>query len=790
MKDAIRMHAVFCLPRVVPIELAMWLAGTTRDDSIRRFAQTAFLAVIVALLNATAPAAPNESYRLPDDPRCVIPIMDSWRHSTGESVGAEAIDFDDHSWIAVNLPHSYNATDGADGGGYYRGTAWYRKSIVVPRELDGKRIWLQFEGVSFAADVYIDGVHVGPQHRGGFSTFNYDVTSHLSPGSHLVAVKVDNSRALEREMPPQAGDYTKAGGIYRDVHLIAVDPVHVALQEYLADTDHGIASPGVYWTTTDVSRDSAIVSVKVKLDNQSATPRTIDVIASVTGGDPAAVNWRQTSVCTLGAGELEHICDQSGTIDRPRVWNGRIDPFCYDADVEIRDHESGELLDAVHQRLGIRSFVVDPKRGFVLNGKPYPLRGANAHQDELAKSWARSDADLKRDIDLMLEMGATVVRTSHYPANQAFYDFADETGLVVYTEVAINSTTSGGKVPAGTEFLNAARDQMRELIRQNYNHPSIAMWGLYNEIGSGRAATALIANLQSLTKEEERTLGSLDSTAEPMRRTTGATWGKFDRLASITDTVGFNRYFGWYIAKPVEESLAGELDELHRERPAALLGIAEYGGGGNIKQHEQRDPARFAVAPDDTANQQWHSETRQSWIHEEWWKALKSRDYLCYRLVWQMFDSACDGRNEGSQPGINDKGLVTADRSTKKDAFYFYKANWNDITRQWANEPTINIADRRWTERTTDLVEVRTYTNLENPSISLNGKPLGNMSSLGTNTYVIEVTLAQGDNVIKVIASHDGRKHSDRVVWSYRPNVADASAPIKKTTQAGDWCAH
>ena len=774
---------VFIRMRVMSFfESAICLANARCVDSIQRIIYAAIVAAAATAPSTAVPTAPEKSSVLPTEQRIFIPIMDHWRHATGEQLGAEAIDFDDSTWTAVDLPHSYNAADGADAGGYYRGSAWYRKSIVVPEELNGKRIWLQFEGVSFTADVYIDGVRVGPQHRGGFSTFNFDVTSYLPAGSHMIAVKVDNSRALEKTMPPQAGDYTKAGGIYRDVYLVAVDPVHISLSERLGDTGTNIATPGVYWTTTKITRDSAVVSAKVKLHNQAATPRTVDVIASVTEGDRGAEQWQKVSICNLGAGVSEHTCDLSGTIKHPRLWNGRIDPYCYDAKVEIRDHDTGLLLDDLHQRLGIRFFVVDPQRGFVLNGTPYPLRGANAHQCELADGWARADARFERDIDLMLEMGATIVRTSHYPPNQAFFDYADRKGLVVYTEVAINGTTSGGLVPSGSNFLNASRDQMRELVRQNYNHPSIFMWGLYNEINSSRSAMAVIRNLQSLTKEEERALGNLDPTVEPMRKTTAATWGGMDRLATITDTIGLNRYYGWYIATPVEEGLAHELDRMHQDRPTVPIGIAEYGGGANVQQHETFDPVVFATAPDDKRNNQWHSETRQAWIHEEWWKSLESRDFLCYCLVWQMFDSASDGRHEGSQPGINDKGLVTADRSIRKDAYYFYKANWNDPSRSWANKPTLHIADRRWTKRNRDQVQVRAYSNLRTPNLSLNGKYSGEMHSVGNNTYVLDVTLRKGQNVIEVSADDCGRQYKDKVLWNYRLDEVDTSATSYEST--------
>lgn len=709
-------------------------------------------------------------------PRFTVELMTDWKHIRRDQSDAEQIDFDDREWSVVNLPHSFNASDGADGGGHYRGIAWYRKSIDIPSSLSAKQIWIQFEGVSFTADVYVDGVLVGPQHQGGFSTFNYDVTSHLTPGRHIIAIRVDNSRRLEKRMPPPAGDYTKAGGIYRDVRLIAVNAVHVALNETVAELNAGVATPGVYWTATSLSTETVKVLAKTSLDNQSDEPRIVEINALLIDHQ-GRVCMKQVATCNLPPRASGVVVDLDGSLMNPRLWNGRIDPYLYRAVIELRDHENGQLLDEVHQRLGLRSFSFDPQRGFILNGQPYPLNGVNAHQDERGKGWARSDKTIRRDIDFILEMGATVVRTSHYPANQAFYDYADETGLIVYTEIALNGTTSGGKVPNTEEFLHASRDQMRELIRQNYNHPSIAMWGLYNEIDSRPSTLRVVSDLQGLAKEEERYLGNLTADEEPTRRTTAATWSGFDRLGSITDTIGLNRYYGWYKALPVEVGLTNDLDALREKHPHACVGIAEYGGGSSVHQHEPWDPARFLEAPNDK-NALWHSETRQAWIHEQWWKSLQPREYLCYRLIWQMFDSAADGRNEGDRPGINDKGLVTDDRKVKKDAYYFYKANWNDTNRAWGNLPTLHIVDRRWTQRPSNLVQVRAYTNLGVPTLTLNGSLLGEMMPVGTNAYVMDLTLREGDNVVEAAANHGGHQLRDRVTWSYLPKSVDSSVTL------------
>jgi beta-galactosidase len=725
---------------------------------------------IAALGSPWSPSAVGETFQVPENARTVIPMNDRWRHSTGDFANAQAIDFDDSAWSLVDLPHSYNAADGADGGGYYRGTAWYRKTIVVPPELTGRKLYLQFDGASFATDVFVDGASVPPRHNGGFSRFNYDVTPLLPAGTHLIAVKVDNSAALERQMPPQGGDYTKAGGIYREMRLLAVDPVHFALQEFLADTNHAIASPGIYCTATKVTSSSADLLIKAKLDNQSDVSRNIDVDSWVVNSEDA-ICWHQHAECNLLAGQLEQVVDQTGSIDHPHLWNARVDPFLYDVYVEIRDHDTHSLIDMIHQFLGIRSFEIDPQQGFLLNGKHYDLHGACAHQDELGKSWARSPEDFRNDVDLMLEMGATVVRTSHYPTNQAFYDYADRTGLIVYTEVPINGTTFQGTVPSGNEFLNATRDQLRELIRQNYDHPSIVAWGLFNEISSNPDTLNLIENLQSLTKEEERSLGNLDARQEPMRRTTAASWnGTYGALESNLDTVGFNRYYGWYQPTLPADGVPPDLDAIHAAHPTVPIGVSEYGAGANVHQHGTSDSAQ--AGPENPSRSQWHPEEGQTVCHERWWAELAARDYLWCKLVWQMFDSASDGRNEGGQKGINDKGLMTADRKIKKDAYFFYKANWNDPHRKWANQPTLYIADRRWSTRPTNIVRVKVFSNLGAPSLSLNDTAYGKMTSDGFAIYSMDVELVNGENTIEVSAPQGETPMSDRIVWTYHSDLA------------------
>jgi beta-galactosidase len=395
----------------------------------------------------------------------------------------------------------------------------------------------------------------------------------------------------------------------------------------------------------------------------------------------------------------------------------------------------------------------------------------------LGEGGGRPQDDLRRDIDLMLEMGATIVRTSHYPRNQAFYDYADRMGLVVYTEVPINGTTSKGTIPPGEDFRNSARDQMRELIRENYNHPSIVVWGLFNEISRNPDTLDLVEDLQILTTEEERLLGNLKTEERPMRRTTAASWNRsYGSLESIVETIGFNRYYGWYERTTAAEGMTREIDPIHAAHPKVPIAISEFGAGANVLQHGEVSLTESESVRENPTHTQWHPENWQTTVHQQWWPTLVARDYLWCKLIWQMFDSASDGRHEGAQKGINDKGLMTSDRSIKKDTYFYYKANWNVPSRKWANEPTLYIAERRWTTRAKSAVKVTVFSNIGAPSLLLNGKKLGEMTSDGFATYTMYIELEIGENTVDVSSTQGERSMSDKVIWIYHPDPAATSS--------------
>ncbi|HTV22095.1 MAG TPA: glycoside hydrolase family 2 TIM barrel-domain containing protein [Polyangiaceae bacterium] len=652
-------------------------------------------------------------------------LDDGWRFMRADAAGAEAPAFDDAGWEGVSVPHTYNAIDGQDGGGdYYRGVAWYRRRFDAPSDMSGRRAFIGLDAANTRANVYLNGVLLG-SHSGGFSAFRFDASAALLPGENVLAVQVDNSDTPD--VPPLQADFTFFGGIYRDVHLLVTNDLHLDV------LDHG--SPGVYLKTTDVSADSANLSARVRVTNSGAAPDTADVVLTVLDDAGTSVATL-TASASVPAGETLEL-PLSGTITSPHLWQGRSDPYLYSARVELS--RAGAALDAVTQSLGFRSFAVDPALGFTLNGQAYDLHGVNRHQDRLDRGWAIGKAEHDEDMALIAELGATAIRLAHYQHADYFYELCDRMGMLVWAEIPLVDETTDSAA-----FTDNARQQLTELIRQSQNHPSIVVWGIGNEQRmSTPPSNALLASLAELVRSEDDT--RLSAYAHCCGSDTSP-------LTSHSDLVGYNYYYGWYMGS--YEQVGDWADGLHITEPNRRIALSEYGAGGSIVQHE--DPPR---QPSPTAL--FHPEEYQSALHESTWLALAARPFIWGKFIWNMFDFASDGRNEGDTPGRNDKGLVTYDRVTKKDAFYWYKANWS-------SEPLAYITSRRFVQRTTETVDVKVYSNLDTVTLSVNGAPVGEPRAVTEHRAVwTAVPLVVGDNRIEVSASGGaGQSANDSVTWT------------------------
>lgn len=697
-----------------------------------------------------------------------------WRFQFGEVAGAEAESFDDAGWPLVNTPHTWNAQDGQDGlrrqvegfalmkGDYARGTGWYRRTIRPDPAWTGRQVYLQFDAASRRADVFLNGRLVGT-HLGGNARFRFDVTQALMQDrDNILAVKVNNEH---NGILPHSADFTFFGGLYRRVSLLVTDAVQIETMDH--------ASPGIYLTQKRVTRERAEVEARVKLANHETRPAEAAVRVAVTDASGRTVLEAGAAV-PLAAGGLGEVAVPL-VLDAPRLWHGRADPHLYTVRTEVRT--GGVVRDVVEQPLGLRFFHVDPTRGFMLNGEYLDLRGASRHQDRLDKGWAISPDDDREDMALMAEMGCTAIRVAHYQQSPLWYQLADERGMVLWAEIAFVDEAVPTEV-----FFNNALQQMRELIRQNYNHPSVFFWGCGNEnfdLGQGFAqgiaqygpvSERLIQALHALARAEDAsrltTYASFHSESDVHLALPGQPEVNFkgEPQRWYTDTTAFNKYYGWYYGEP--EDNAEFFDRLHAHNPTQRIAVSEYGAGGSIRQHEPATTyggAGYVRTPMEQmrarAFAKEHPEEYQSYYHEKAWKVLAARPYIWGKFIWNMFDFASDGRDEGDHPGRNDKGMVTYDRKIRKDAFYFYKANWSQ-------EPVLHLTSRRFTPRTDPVTEVKVYSNAPEVELFLNGRSLGKKSP-GEDRIVRwpDVRLAAGDNLLRATAVIAGRPMADECGW-------------------------
>ena len=685
------------------------------------------------------------------DDRVDINLDSSWRFYRGDVANAQALSYNDSTWRSLNLPHTWNNLDGQDGGNnYYRGVAWYRQHFAIPASDSGKQMFLQFDGANTVTDVYVNGTWVG-QHAGGYAIFRFDVTKYLRVGQeNLFAVKVNNG--FNPDVPPLYADYTFDGGLYRDVHLIVTDPVHVNA------LDSG--SPGVFLTPMNVSASSAGLQIRTEVTNDSPSMEEAVVRAWVLAASGNVVTTLTTWPRVIASG-LTTTYIQYAHLANPHLWDGRNDPYLYTVAVQVIDATG--VHDCVLQPLGFRFYRIDPNQGFFLNGHPYDLHGTDMHQDWLNEGWATTPEQKAQDVSLVMEIGATAVRLSHYQYDQEIYNLFDQDGILVWTEIP-NITY----ITNSAAFTTNVEQQLRELILQNYNHPSVFVWGIFNELQPSTTAdpNPLLDKLVALAH-------SLD----PTRLTTAATNQIFSNpLNSHTDVMGVNTYYGWYNGK--FSDFGSYVDSIHKQYPNRAIGVSEYGAGASINQHTD-NPQPPVIGPAWNAEGPYHPEEYQNLFHESYWEQIKQRPFLWCKFVWNLIDYASDERSDGDTPGRNDKGLVTYDRQTRKDAFYFYKANWSAA-------PVLYLTDRRFTQRTNAITQVKLYTNLGSATLYVNGKQIGTATANDEDVVLWKnVTLSPGDNLIQVMTRKEGVVYNDSSTWTLTPPtttlVAPAPAPRLRT---------
>ena len=591
----------------------------------------------------------------------------------------------DGTTTTVDLPHTWNARDGQDGGNdYWRGTCIYRTHFAAPQfNTASHQVWIQFDGVNASAHVVLNGSPVC-NHDGGYSTFRANITELLRDENELT-VEVDNSK--NDRVYPQKADFTFYGGIYRDVSLMVVSKNHFTLDYF--------GGPGIRITPTVQGTDA---SVQVTTWHDGEGEVSIELL-------DAAGN-------TVATGKGPDI---TLTIFNAHLWNGVKDPYLYSC--KARLVVNGTVEDETTTRFGVRSFKVDPKKGFFLNGKSYPLHGVSRHQDRKGLGNAITREMHDEDMALIKEIGANTIRLAHYQHDQYFYDLCDEVGMVVWAEIPYISE----HMPNGRENTIS---QMKELIIQNYNHPCIVCWGVSNEI------TISTKDKKDML-DNHRQLNDLCHEMDKTRLTTLACYamcGPFNRSAHITDMVSWNLYLGWYVPGFILNDLW--MGFFHLCFPNRPFGYSEYGAEGMPNLHSTH-PHRGD-----------HTEEYQAKYHEYMLRCFKRHPWMWATHVWNMFDFAADARDQGGEPGMNHKGLVTFDRKTKKDSFYLYKAWWSD-------EAFVHICSKRFVERTGSTATVKVYSNQSTVALYVNGNKVGEQT--GEHVFTFKVPL-NGELHIQAVA--------------------------------------
>ena len=628
----------------------------------------------------------------------------------------------------VDLPHTWNAQDALGGKyDYKRGIGNYTKKIFIRPEWQSKRLFLRFEGANCVSNVFVNGKHIG-EHRGGYGAFVFEITDKVEYGKeNTLLVRVNNGEQLD--VMPLVGDFNFYGGIYRDVHLLLTDNLCISPLDY--------ASSGVYLIQQQITDKQAAICARINLSNGTGELRKAVLRLQVNDGKKTVYETeKEVSMIPHTDVQVENI---EFILKNPRLWNGTQDPFMYQTVVTLI--KDGKELDKVEQPLGVRYYITDPDKGFFLNGKHLPLHGVCRHQERAEVGNALYPVHHEEDTRIMLDMGVNAVRLAHYPQATYMYDLMDKYGIVTWAEIPF--VGPGGYADKGfvdqPSFRENGKEQLKEMIRQHYNHPSICFWGLFNELKEqGDNPVEYIKELNAIAHQED-----------PTRPTTSAS-NQEGALNFITDHIAWNRYDGWYGATPA--TLATWLDATHKNHPEIKIAISEYGAGASI--YHQQDSLVQTVP-----GSWWHPENWQTEYHIQNWKIINERPYVWASFVWNMFDFGAAHRTEGDRPGINDKGLVTHDRKIKKDAYYFYRANWNP-------EPMIYIAGRRNVNRVKPLVDVQVFSNVEEVILIVNDCQCGKMKPDSLKVCLFkDVPLRKGRNEIEVRANDSKKQLIDRCTW-------------------------
>lgn len=619
----------------------------------------------------------------------------------------------------INIPHTWNLDALSGKWDYYRGLGNYYKMMDFPASWKDKRIYLRCKGVNEIVDIYINSKHIG-QHRGGYTAFAFDITNYVIAGSkNSIWMRVTN--ALNLDVMPLVGDFNFYGGVYRDVEIVATPKVHFTVDHY--------GSSGLKLRTYNVNSEFGDLAIDGKISSPSAAQARVRYI--LYNKDNEVVDQFAKNIKINEQGQVD--VDAKFVVNKPHLWNSVDDPYLYrvsavieQLEVDAKSKKNKIILDSINEYVGFRYYEVDKNNKFWLNGKRYQIKGVGRHQDWAMLGNAIYKQNHEQDVALMVEMGVNAVRLAHYPQDEYFISLCDKAGIMVWSEIPF--VGPGGYRDKGFNdsqpFMDNGELQLREMIAQLGNHPSIMWWGIFNELNQrGDDPLTYLKHLNSIAKDEDPT------------RLTVAASNQDGQINFVTDLIGFNQYFGWYGGEPGD--IKPWQETLKKEWPQLKVSLAEYGAGGSIYQHS--DSLTKSVA-----NSYWHPEQWQTHFHEVHWREIVKMDALWGTFVWAMFDFGAAHRTEGLRPGINDKGLVTFDRQAKKDAFYFYKANWNK------KDTFVYICQRRWQDRPQVVQTFKVFSNCKEVELYINGISRGIQSNDGFGTFTWkDVELKAGRQIIE-----------------------------------------
>ena len=674
------------------------------------------------------------------DAREVTSFNDGWEFKKGpfSKEAMQAAVKWNAGWQEVTLPHTWNADDMQKKvSAFYEGVGYYRKKCIFPESMKGKRLFLRFEGVGSCAEVYVNGYLTGT-HKGAYSAFVCEIGSQVKFGEeNEIIVKADNT-ARPDVIPVNHVLFGVYGGIYRPVWLVITEPCGIVVND--------CASSGVYITQKNVSKQSAEVNVKVKVDNATLAPVPL-VLENVIYDGSGKLVKKHNQAFELTPQGVQSYSSQF-KLSNPHLWQGREDPYLYK--VVSRLLQNGRVLDEVVQPLGLRKYEVVAGKGFFLNGKKYPMYGVTRHQDWWGLGSALTNKEHDFDLAQIMDIGATTVRFAHYQQSDYIYSRCDTLGLVIWAEIPfVNRVT-------GQEWDNA-HQQMRELVRQSFNHPSIYVWGIHNEVYHPHGYTAaLTQSVHDLCKLED-----------PDRYTVSVNgYGNVGHpVNQNADIQGMNRYFGWYERKIQD-----------KEYPWQRLMLTEYGADANIAhQTEILGDALNWTSP-------FYPETFQTKTHEYQWSIIAKHPYITASYLWNMFDFAVPTSKRGSVDARNMKGMMTFDRKIKKDSYFWYKANWS-------KEPVLYMTQRRNVLRERKETSVTVYSNIGTPKVYLNDRELSGIRKGYTDVHYVfdKVLLNDGKNVLRAVVTWQGREYVDEMEWEYRGECNREADFFEHKKEHGSW---